>query len=936
MYPREVRLGIVLYGGVSLAIYENGVAQELYRAVRGEGVYALLKDLIQTDIVVDIISGTSAGGVNGILFSYALANNRDFRSVARLWREHGDISKLLRREGDPQTLSLLDSENYYQPRLAEALRGMTGVLEQPGSLPSETTELDLFVTGSDFNGRIQTVYDDLGHAIDVKDHRALFKLAYRKGRKNDFEAGSEGDLAHLARLTSCFPVAFAPVVVDSAAERLRRWGKLERDAVFLDGGILGNKPFSYTIDTIQRRTADRDVERILFYVEPDPEQFGRSRPVEAPSVARSATGALVGIPGYESISDDLRSIASLNTQIAHFQELLACLPPPGNESSADALDQVAVACDATTPEWRFYFTSRIMQLRGRATAGILNHGSEREFFSGAAERRAGRILVNSFSLLDGSPSQSLDRYDVYFRRRRLTHLARFISALLDGKAPAPDGDAGVQHLRLWRRFNHFIKLSEVLESAMERLLDYSHFDWRALAHRFQCEDGSPREPGEDELRSVCSEFWGEAARMLSRLLDTEGIYWPVEDSQSARVAFHKTLMARLHSLPEVEPSGNLLQALDLELVQSVREFADLVPLSPVPRELCRFLEIDRFLFPLELISGVRARDTLRVVRISPADAQREHSARPVEKKVCGKALGDFGGFFKMPWRSNDILWGRLDAVCQIMECLLERGRARKIGAEEKHSLQARVAQLLPNSNPATQTAIAQDLLSLPTMDDERFQNLLNHVIRAAQDEIIASEWKTVLGDSLAQENEWAHHRVAIGNRIPETGYSQERLSWKAAASKPDVLIAALAARAIAEDHLVDFDATDVAGRRLLDEIPAPVLLEIGALAAMRLGWSLVASLPPSARPWIEKRRSYRMVFGVILPALYRYARFQRTAPEWRVTTTTVLLTLGLAGLSLSVPLFAVQRMHLALGAAVYAFMILGSLAAIALARFFAR
>ena len=32
---REVRLGIVMYGGVSLAIYINGVAQEFYRAVRG-------------------------------------------------------------------------------------------------------------------------------------------------------------------------------------------------------------------------------------------------------------------------------------------------------------------------------------------------------------------------------------------------------------------------------------------------------------------------------------------------------------------------------------------------------------------------------------------------------------------------------------------------------------------------------------------------------------------------------------------------------------------------------------------------------------------------------------------------------------------------------------------------------------------------------------
>lgn len=56
-HTREVRLGMVLYGGVSLAVYENGVAQELYRAIRGEGIYGLVKELTDSDITVDIISG---------------------------------------------------------------------------------------------------------------------------------------------------------------------------------------------------------------------------------------------------------------------------------------------------------------------------------------------------------------------------------------------------------------------------------------------------------------------------------------------------------------------------------------------------------------------------------------------------------------------------------------------------------------------------------------------------------------------------------------------------------------------------------------------------------------------------------------------------------------------------------------------------------------
>jgi len=93
---RETRLGLVVYGGVSLAIYINGVADELFRAHRGRGVYKLLKRLLDSDIVVDIVSGTSAGGINGLLLAYALTNEREFSDCASLWREQGSLSRLLR------------------------------------------------------------------------------------------------------------------------------------------------------------------------------------------------------------------------------------------------------------------------------------------------------------------------------------------------------------------------------------------------------------------------------------------------------------------------------------------------------------------------------------------------------------------------------------------------------------------------------------------------------------------------------------------------------------------------------------------------------------------------------------------------------------------------------------------------------------------------
>src|SRR4051794_29851578 len=82
---KELRLALVCYGGVSLAIYMHGMTKEIHRAIRAsvlaerevasdEGAATelayrqLLAELarernVQTRIVVDSIAGTSAGGI---------------------------------------------------------------------------------------------------------------------------------------------------------------------------------------------------------------------------------------------------------------------------------------------------------------------------------------------------------------------------------------------------------------------------------------------------------------------------------------------------------------------------------------------------------------------------------------------------------------------------------------------------------------------------------------------------------------------------------------------------------------------------------------------------------------------------------------------------------------------------------------------------------
>jgi predicted acylesterase/phospholipase RssA len=114
---REVRIALVCYGGVSLAIYMHGVTRELHRLVVAssrfeeernpfdrscsEHVYWELlheraaRDGVQTRVVVDVVSGTSAGGINGVFLAKAIAHDLSQQSLRDLWFNEADIGKLL-------------------------------------------------------------------------------------------------------------------------------------------------------------------------------------------------------------------------------------------------------------------------------------------------------------------------------------------------------------------------------------------------------------------------------------------------------------------------------------------------------------------------------------------------------------------------------------------------------------------------------------------------------------------------------------------------------------------------------------------------------------------------------------------------------------------------------------------------------------------------
>lgn len=908
-HTREVRLGLVLYGGVSLAVYENGVAQELYRAIRGDGIYGLVKDLIDSDILVDIISGTSAGGVNGVMLGYALANNRDFAPVADLWRNQADIQALLRDQGDENTNSVLNSD-YYQCKLEECFAQMKGAAPPPAPAPSEVTELDLFVTGTDANGSISTVFDDAGHPIDVKNHRALFKLSFRGGRtgeneKNDFKTASEVDLAKLCRLTSCFPAAFEPVRIDGTpgdGDSFFRWGKLREGAVYLDGGILNNKPFTSTIQEVSRRTANREVERFVIYVEPDPEVFAeqtaKAQP-RSPNVAQAAFGALLSIPRYQSIAADLAAIEEHNVKVERVTAILDTFG--GTTPLAPEALQGGVVCRFEASD-AAYNGCRLIQLRDAAVEGILDDSNGRGYLANSKDRHAARLLVESFSHWEGDPAPTLRDFDVYFRLRRAQYISHVLMDHIRGGGSQKSAEAA------WEQINHFFKLYEICEWAMKTALQKQEFHWKELADSNPGLDLAPENERLAILGQISKEKWGQVRRCLESLLDPAGITIPAQPGREGRGGFYRVFRRRVAPQSGNSAGGNLLQEID-RLFEAALKNLPAGPLGDMLRgEYSRFLDVDRQLFPILFGSGSESMDAIRVVRFSPRDAQRGLSnCKDVSEKVAGGTLAAFGGFFKKTWRANDIMVGRLDAACQLLECLVTRVRLAQVGKRppftapslEQYFRDLRPEKLQELKLDKLATLLNSYLKDPASATEQQWNDLVDGLTSVAHQVIASEEWPKVIQCAIEQEHQWGQYQLK--EKAPDHPYDSSNLKWIRAKRRPDQVLVAVAAKAFQMGIVPEFTQGRIAGHPFGEEIPEPVLTELALLGTMRASKSLVASAPSdTVRRKIEGNPLQVWVASGIIPALYRWTRMRRTRPDFVIVMNTILPVAGLTTLLLGV------------------------------------
>jgi patatin-related protein len=668
---RELRLALVCYGGVSLAIYMHGITKELEKLARassrvnGDGVEnpyppdrtehayfnALRRkagaDGFHTRVVVDIISGTSAGGINGVCLAKALALDAPQDGLRDLWLTKGAILKLLSRWPKLPPLA----GNRMLKWLGGAFADMDGHVG--GSLMPSGLTLNLFVTTTDINGYNRQIPIADPPAINTVVNKHVFEFSDRDGAGN-LDSEHNPALAFAARATSCFPGAFpATALSDIEHEEARQRfpsefcrvyelaGSPVDNTFFVDGGVLDNFPFKHAVRAIAGKPAATQVDRRLLFVEPDPASPGRSPDGATPGFRATIWAGLSKLPRRQPIGDALDELMAYNQRVRRVKQMIGAVE-----------DDVLTAVE---PLLRLEFDAA-------------NHAANAGAIAASSFGFQAYLRLKLLSVVEGIAT-AVCRLTDY---PETTTQELFVRQTLLAWATAAnlvktDGDPSDEQMKFLRTFDlgyGHRRLAFVIARVNHFYGTYEREPLNVLKHRLYeliAELGGVLErPEAAFLPHAVDEIFGEE-RIAPYL---EG--WRVSQFlQSARPEIDE-LRATLGSYLDGALEGF-----------GERSYAELERLTAAMPAAMRddlrahylgFPYWDSTTYPARSLSDVGELDEVQVVRVSPLDTHRLTNGKPATAaaKLHGVALGHFGAFFRRSWRENDYLWGRLDGAERLL------------------------------------------------------------------------------------------------------------------------------------------------------------------------------------------------------------------------------------------------------------------------------
>ena len=688
----ETRIALSFFGGVSLAVYESGMAVEFFRLVSGDGIYRKLQEQIGP-VKVDIISGTSAGGLSAAFLATALINGSpNLDPLVRLWLKKASFETLLTPSNSTTASSLFNGEHFLK-LIEEALEQIAGSEREPYQ-----QYLDLFMTATSLEGDV-SCFKLNNQNIEARSHQRVFRFRYRgpdvhqrnigEEEHNDFDAKHRSHLALAARASASFPMVFKPVSI-SRKDFNRLSPELERDSLHIDGGILDNKPIRLALEAVFHRRADKQIDRRLFYVEPIPEDInvmedGADNVNDGGTATRTWTplrilyASVKDLPSYQSITSALEELKARNEELEEVRQTLShyeALASKMQTATPDATEGCSTqsrksqkspgrtyvpAIDSATHLFRAQEDGYLDLRLSRSPSELFN--ASKKISDELLKHPAGAdptVLEAVYHL----KNQILWTFDFDYHRRHYHYLHQVIRQLFaqldEGELvrDQPDRLKLFQALnRLRTRFNNqeaeILQRQEQFENTRSELEKKIKGLLPAL---------SPEQlNGETEkLR----ELFAATSRNIADLPEVKaqcGFFYQLRDE------------ARL----ELEKER---QHFDLDMMEARNDPGFRSPLedgyNSLKTALDRFHERDMIIYPTMRRSGMGASELQPVLaaRFGPLDGVNYMKLRDKRNKLAGETAFHFGGFMNETWRGNDLIWGRLDAVETIFVQLLPGGR----------------------------------------------------------------------------------------------------------------------------------------------------------------------------------------------------------------------------------------------------------------------
>jgi patatin-related protein len=353
-------------GGVSLAVWMGGVAREINLLQQASNLrqrhddaspgpdpdekcrelYRRLLTLLDVTVTTDVLSGTSAGGINAALLGLAGVTGADLGGLRDLWLTTGSMDMLLRDPGEPNPPSLMQGDKVLFSQLNRGIKDFWDNRSDRFRSP-DPVSTSVFITTTMMTGETSRFTDDYGTLVPDVDHHGLFTFD-----ENDLGAnGNDPDLTALAlaaRSSASFPGAFEPsfVPVNSSIDAttgvprhpdMANYANMTRSHWAADGGLLANRPLTPLLAKVFAQPATGQVRRVLAFVVPDGGGATRASTAPVPDdewtkpyTMAAALKADLGAQLSQSIASDLEATRTHNDRINARHDLRRTLADLGS------------------------------------------------------------------------------------------------------------------------------------------------------------------------------------------------------------------------------------------------------------------------------------------------------------------------------------------------------------------------------------------------------------------------------------------------------------------------------------------------------------------------------------------------------------------------------------------------------------------------------